>query len=47
MMSRDEIIAVYDRGPEAVIDLVEHLFAIIAQQQQQIASLTQRVADLA
>lgn len=46
MMNRDEIIAVYDRGPEAVIELVEHLFAIIAQQQQQIASLTQQVASL-
>jgi transposase len=46
MMNRDEIIAVYDRGPEAVIELVEHLFDIIAQQQLQIASLTQRVAEL-
>lgn len=46
MMNRDEIIAVYDRGPEAVIELVEHLFAIIAQQQQQIASLSQQVASL-
>lgn len=46
MMNRDEIRAVYDRGPEAVIELVEHLFAIIAQQQQQIASLTQRVEEL-
>lgn len=46
MMNRDEIRAVYDRGPEAVIELVEHLFAIIAQQQLQIASLTQRVSEL-
>lgn len=45
-MNRDEIIAVYDRGPEAVVQLVEHLLAIIAQQQQQIASLTQRVEEL-
>lgn len=45
-MNRDEIIAVYDRGPEAVIELVEHLFAIIAQQQLHIASLTQRVSEL-
>jgi len=45
-MNRDEIKAVYDRGPEAVIDLVESLFAIIAQQQQQILSLTQRVNEL-
>jgi transposase len=46
MMNRDEIKAVYDRGPEAVIELVEHLFATIAQQQLQIASLTQRVSEL-
>jgi transposase len=46
MMNRDEIRAVYDCGPEAVISLVEQLFAIIAQQQQQIASLTQRLSEL-
>lgn len=42
-MTRDEIRAVYDQGPDAVIDLVERLFAIIADQQAQIAALTQRV----
>lgn len=45
-MNRDEIKAVYDRGPEAVIELVEHLFAIIQQQQIEIARLTQRVNEL-
>lgn len=45
-MNRDEIKAVYDRGPEAVIDLVVHLFAIIHEQQVQIASLTARVSEL-
>ena len=46
MMNRDEIKSVYDRGPEAVIELVEHLFAIIAEQHQQISSLSQRVKEL-
>jgi transposase len=46
MMDRDEIKAVYDRGPDAVIALVESLFAIIEQQQQQIAALTERVKQL-
>lgn len=45
-MKREEIKAIYDQGPEAVIDLVERLFAIIEQQQQQIASLTTRVKEL-
>ncbi len=45
-MNRDEIKAVYDRGPEAVIELVERLFDIIAQQQLLISSLTQRVEEL-
>jgi transposase len=46
MMNRDEIKAVYDRGPEAVIDLVEQLFGIIREQQAQIADLTARVKEL-
>ena len=45
-MNRDEIKAVYDLGPQAVIDLVETLLATIAQQQLQIISLTQRVNEL-
>jgi len=45
-MNRDEIKAVYDRGPDAVIALVESLFAIIHEQQQQIAALTERVKEL-
>lgn len=45
-MNRDEIKSVYDRGPEAVIELVERLFDTIAQQQLEIASLTQRVNEL-
>jgi Transposase IS66 family. len=38
-MAREEIRAVYDQGPEAVIALVEQLYALIAQQQEQIAQL--------
>jgi transposase len=34
MMTREEIRAVYDRGPEAVIALVEQLYAALAQQQE-------------
>jgi transposase len=45
-MNRDEIKAVYERGPEAVCELVESLFAIIQQQQEQIAALTARVQEL-
>jgi transposase len=46
MMTRDEIRAVYDQGPDAVIDLVERLFAIISDQQAQIAALSDRVRHL-
>lgn len=45
-MRREEIKAVYDRGPEAVIDLVEQLFRIIRDQQAQITDLTVRVKEL-
>lgn len=45
-MTREEIRAVYDQGPEAVIALVEQLYALIAQQQEQIAQLQARVKGL-
>src|SRR5436309_2570855 len=45
-MKREEIKAIYDQGPEAVIALVERLFAIIEQQQEQIEKLTARVQEL-
>jgi transposase len=45
-MEREEIKAIYDQGPEAVITLVQGLFAIIKQQQEQITQLTARVKDL-
>jgi transposase len=45
-MTRDEILAVYHAGPEAVIALVEHLLALIAQQQHTIDRLDARVREL-
>src|SRR6266567_8980308 len=45
-MTRAEIQAVYDTGPEAVITLVERLLAIIAEQQVVITQLTARVQRL-
>jgi transposase len=46
MMTREEIRAVYDQGPDAVIALVEQLYALITQQQEQIAPLQGRVKEL-
>jgi transposase len=46
MQTREEIRAVYDQGPEALIALVESLCALIEQQQAQIAELRARVKDL-
>lgn len=46
MLTREEIKAIYDQGPEAVIALVERLCAVIAPQQQQMAQLQAQVATL-
>lgn len=46
MLTREEIKAIYDQGPEAVIALVERLCAVIASQQQQMAPLQAQVATL-
>lgn len=46
MMSRDEILAVYAAGPDAVVALVESLLERLNQQQQQIEALTARVQQL-
>jgi transposase len=46
MMTREEIRAIYDQGPEAVIALVEQLYAALAQQQEQFAQLQGRVKGL-
>lgn len=45
-MNREEIKAVYDLGPDAVIALVEPLFALLDEQQALIASLTARIKEL-
>src|SRR5713226_9645512 len=46
MLTHEEIRAVYDQGPEAVIALVERLYALMDQQQAQIAELRARVQAL-
>ncbi len=46
MMPREAIIAVYERGTDAVVELVEDLSAQLADQQQMIASLTARLDEL-
>jgi transposase len=53
MVNREEIIKVYEQGPEAVVALVESLYSLIerqqiqiAQQQEQINALTARVKEL-
>jgi transposase len=53
MMPREAISAVYEQGVDAVAELVERLFAQLAEQQEQlrsqqemIASLTERVEEL-
>lgn len=46
MLSREEIIQVYEQGPEAVVTLVMHLYSIFERQQVQIEQLTTRVKEL-
>ena len=46
MLTHEEIRAVYDQGPEAVIALVERLYTLMDQQQAQIAELRARVQAL-
>jgi transposase len=45
-MTREQIKAIYDLGPEAVIDLVERLFRLIEEQQREQARLKERVKEL-
>jgi len=45
-MKREEIKAIYDQGPEAVIDLVERLFSIIEKQQEQITAQQEQITKL-
>ena len=46
MLTRDEILAVYDAGPEAVVSLVQSLLERVARAEAQVEVLTQRVAEL-
>jgi transposase len=46
MLSRDEILAIYAAGPEAVVQVIEALQASQVALHQQVATLTARVADL-
>jgi transposase len=46
MLSRAEISAIYDQGPEAVIALVERLMAILEAQQEQMAQVNARVKEM-
>jgi transposase len=46
MLSRDEILAIYQAGPDAMVALVEQLLATQARLEQQVAGLTTRVAEL-
>jgi transposase len=46
MLSRDEIVAIYHAGPDAMVALVEKLLATQATLEQQVAGLTTRVAEL-
>ena len=46
MMPREDIVAVYERGVDAVVDLVEDLSARLDDQQKMIASLTARLNEL-
>jgi transposase len=46
MMPPETILAVYEQGPDAVVDLLERLFAQIDEQRESIIALTQRVNEL-
>ena len=46
MMTRENILAVYEKGPDAVVELVELLFAQIDEQREMIDALTLRVNGL-
>jgi len=46
ILSRAEILSIYDQGPEVVIGFIEKLLAIIPEQSKQIEMLTARVQDL-
>ena len=45
-LSREDILAVYEEGPEAVVSLVQTLCSIINKQEPRIAELEERVKSL-
>src|SRR3954464_3734774 len=47
MMPRETILAVYERGGDAGVELVERLFAQLADQQEQLRSQQETIASLA
>ncbi len=46
MMTRETILAIYEQGPNAVVELVELLFAQLADQQEQLRSQQEMIASL-
>ncbi len=46
MMPREDIVAVYEQGVEAVVNLVQNLSAQLDEQREMIASLTRRLNEL-
>jgi transposase len=46
MMPRETILAVYEQGSDAVVDLVERLFAQLADYQEQLRSQQETIASL-
>ncbi len=45
-MRREDILAVYEEGPDAVVQLVEFLMDTIDKQSDQIAMMSERIAEL-
>ncbi|MGB9133078.1 MAG: IS66 family transposase, partial [Methanosarcina sp.] len=46
MLTREEILVIYEAGPEAVISVIQRLETIIEKQPIQIAELEERVKVL-
>ncbi|MCC4765932.1 IS66 family transposase, partial [Methanosarcina sp. DH1] len=46
MLTREEILEIYESGPEAVIAVIQRLESIIEKQDSQIAELEERVRVL-
>jgi len=46
MLTREEILEIYEAGPEAVIPVIQRLESIIEKQDSQIAELEERVRVL-